>query len=108
MFKMIQSESNHSDMATADTENLAFCNCRLQSTNVDGSPTSLAAESTHIQPHPYSVLESHAPAQSLRTPATMGNAMCIPEAHKPIPASTRMASTHVARCTDQSVEIALS
>ena len=105
---MIQSELNRNGMSTTDTENLAFPDCRFKPTNVDGSSTSLAAEFTHVLPHPYSVLESHATAQSLRIPVTIGNAMCIPEAHKPIPVSARMASTHVARCTDQSVEIALS
>ena len=84
-------------MAAANAVDLALSNCWLQSTNIDARSTSTAAESAHDTSHLHSVLESHAPAQSLRTFATIGKAMCIPDAHNPIPVSARMTSTQVAR-----------
>ena len=93
----ILSESNRCDMTASNTEDLAFGNCRLQPTDVDGCTAAATGEPSHNSPHPYSVLERHARAQSLRAFATIGNAMCIPEAHKPIPVSARIPSTHVAK-----------
>ena len=108
MSETIRCESNRCDMTTANTEDLALCNCRFQPADVNGCTAAATGEPSHGPPHPYSVLERHAGTQSLRAFVTIGNAMCIPDAHKPIPVSAKIASTHVARCTDHSVVIVLS